>query len=75
MQVDHELSILNEILYMGCTDFLRGSQTWPRVNKTFFMLNSTGHGIQLLIKSKMLKNKDFSGFQILRCCIYHANKC
>ena len=30
---------------------------------------------QLLIKTKMVKNKDFSCFQTLRCCIYHANKC
>ena len=28
---------------------------------------------QMLIKSKMLKN-DFSYFQMLRCCIYHAHK-
>ena len=30
---------------------------------------------QLLIKTKMLKNNDSSFFQILRCCIYHADKC
>ena len=31
--------------------------------------------IQMLIKTKMLKNKDISCFQTLRCCIYRANKC
>ena len=30
---------------------------------------------QLLIKTKMLKNKDFSCFQTIRFCIVHANKC
>ena len=30
---------------------------------------------QLFIKTKMLKNKDCSGFQTLRCCTYSANKC
>ena len=29
----------------------------------------------LAIKTKMLKNKDFSCFQTLRCCIYNASKC
>ena len=31
--------------------------------------------IQMPIKTKMLKNIDFSCFQTLRCCIYHADKC
>ena len=31
---------------------------------------STEHEIQLLIKSKILNNKDL--LQTLRCCIYHA---
>ena len=29
---------------------------------------------QMLIKSKMLKNKDFSCLRIVRCCIYHGHK-
>ena len=29
---------------------------------------------QMLIKFKMLKNNEFSYFQMLRCCIYHAHK-
>ena len=29
----------------------------------------------LLLKSKMLNNKDFSCLQILKCCIYHTYKC
>ena len=49
---------------------------WPQGNKTFFVLDSSEHEIsQMLIKTKMLKNKDFSCFPTLRCCIYHANKC
>ena len=31
--------------------------------------------LQLLIKTKMPENKDFSSFQTLRCCIYHADEC
>ena len=29
---------------------------------------------QLLMKFKMLKNKDITSFLTFRCCIYHANK-
>ena len=47
----------------------------PRGYKTFFMLNSTEHGISTAYKTKMLKNNDLSRFQALRCCIYHDNKC
>ena len=55
---------------------LENNWTWPQgyKYKTFFVLNPTEHGIQMLIKSKMLKNKDLSCFQMLRCCIYHAHK-
>ena len=48
---------------------------WPRAYKTLFMLNSTEHEISTAHKTKMLKIKDVSCFQTLRCCIYHANKC
>ena len=51
----------------------------PEVIKLFFMLNSTEHEISTahkkLIKTKMLKNNEFSCFQTLRCFIYHAYKC
>ena len=30
---------------------------------------------QLLLKTNLLKSKDFFCFQTFRCCIYHANKC
>ena len=40
---------------------------------TFFMLTSTEHEIQLLIKTKMATNKEVSCFKSLKCCIYHAN--
>ena len=39
------------------------------------MLNSTDRGISMAHKTKMLKYKDVSFFQTLRCYIYHANKC
>ena len=39
-----------------------------------FMLNSIEHEISAAHKTEMLKNKEFSCFQTLRC-IYHANKC
>ena len=38
------------------------------------MLNSNEHEISAAHKTKMLKSKDFSWFQTLRCCINHANK-
>ena len=50
-------------------------ESWPPGYKKLFMLNSTEHGISTAHKIIMLKNKDFSYFQTLRCCIYHANKC
>ena len=43
--------------------------------KTFYVLNLTEHEISTAHKTKVLKNKDFSCFQTLRCCIYHAHKC
>ena len=46
----------------------------PRGYKTFFMLNSTDRDILLLIKAKLLTNKEVSWFKSLGCCIYHANK-
>ena len=42
---------------------------------SFFMLNANENEISLAHKkTKMLKNKDFSCFQTLRCCIYQAYK-
>ena len=39
------------------------------------MLNSTEHEISIAHKIYNAENNDFSGFEILRCCIYHAYKC
>ena len=36
----------------------------PRGCTTFFMLNSTGHEFQLIIKTKMLKNDFFFFFKL-----------
>ena len=36
------------------------------------MLNSTEPKFQLLIKTKILTNKEVSCFKSLKCCIYHA---
>ena len=44
--------------------------TWPRGYKACFLLNSTEHEISNAHTTKMLKIKDVSCFQTLRCCIY-----
>ena len=46
----------------------------PEVIKLFSCSTQLSMEFQMLIKSKLLKNKDFSCFQMLRCCIYHAHK-
>ena len=38
------------------------------------MLNLTEHEISTAHKNENAENEDFSSFQTLRCCIYHANK-
>ena len=43
-------------------------------HKNFHTLYLTKHEYSDTHKTKMLKNKDISCFQILICCIYHANK-
>ena len=47
----------------------------PKILNFFSCLTQLRMKFQMLIKLKMVKNKDFSCFQTLRCCIYHANKC
>ena len=44
------------------------------VVKLFSCSTQLSMEFQMLIKYKMLKNNDFSCFQMLRCCIYHAHK-
>ena len=46
----------------------------PQGHKTFFLLILNEHEISTTLKNKMLKNKDFSRFQTLRCCKHYANK-
>ena len=46
----------------------------PEVIKLFLCSTQLSMELQILIKSKMLKNKDVSCLQMLRCCIYHAHK-
>ena len=46
----------------------------PKVIKLFSCSSQLNMEFQMLIKSKMLKNKDFSCVQMLRCCIYHNYK-
>ena len=62
-----------------CLQFRSCSPTgWvdrSRGYKTVFMLNITEHEFQLLIKTKILTNKEVYYFKSLRRCIYHANKC
>ena len=47
----------------------------PEVIKLFSCSTELRMKFQLLIKGKMVKNKGFSCFKTLRCCIYSANKC
>ena len=49
--------------------------TGPKGIKLFSSSTQLNTKLQLLIETKMLKNKDFSCFQTFRCCIYRANKC
>ena len=46
----------------------------PEVIKLISCSTQLSMKFQMLIESKMLKNKDLSCFQPLRCCIYHAHK-
>ena len=54
-------------MWLGSREQMTKALTRPGGYKTCFMLNSTEHGISIVHKSKMLKNKDFSSFQTLRC--------
>ena len=48
--------------------------TWPQFIKLFSCSTQLSTKFQLLIKTKILTNKDVSCFKPLRCGIYHANK-
>ena len=50
-------------------------RTGPKDIKLFSCSTQLSMKFQLLIKAKILTNKEVSCFKILRCCIYHANKC
>ena len=47
----------------------------PEVINLFSCSTQLSMKFQLLIKGKMVKNKDFSCFKTLICCIYPADKC
>ena len=47
----------------------------PEVIKLFTCSTQLNIEFQMLIKTEMLKSKDFSCFQTLIFCIYHAYKC
>ena len=49
-------------------------KTWPRDYKTFSCSSKLSMKFQLLKKHKTQKNKDFSCFKTLICCIYLANR-
>ena len=53
----------------------RGSGPGPDVIKLFSCSTQLSTKFQLLIKTKIPTNNEFSCFKSLRCCIYHANKC
>ena len=50
------------------------SRFGPEVIKLFSCSTQLSMEFQMLIISKLLKNKDCSCFQMLRGCIYHAHK-
>ena len=47
----------------------------PEVIRLFSCSTQLSMKFQLLIKTKILTNKEVSCFKSLRCCINHANKC
>ena len=47
----------------------------PDPEFSFFMLKSNEHEILTAQKSKMMRKNDLYCFKMLRCCIYHADKC
>ena len=47
---------------------------WPEVIELFACPTQLSMKFQLVMKTQMLKYKNFSCFQTLRCCIYHAYK-
>ena len=47
----------------------------PEVIKLFSCSTQLSTKFQLLIKTKILTNKEVSCFKSVRCCIYHAHKC
>ena len=51
------------------------TKTCPEVIKLASCSTQLSINFQLLIKTKMPKNKDFYFFQTVQCCIYHADKC
>ena len=54
-----------------CINF---SSPGPENIKLFQFSTQLSINFQLLIKSKIVKNMDFSSLQTLKCCIYDANK-
>ena len=46
----------------------------PEVIKLFSCSAQLSTKFQLLIKTKILTNKEVSCFKSLKCCIHHANK-
>ena len=53
----------------------RRGQPGPEVIKLFSCSTQLSTKFQLLIKTKILTNKEVSCFKSLICCIYHADKC
>ena len=70
-------------MYLVCSNVYAYSQFYaqsfyisgPEVIKLFSCSTQLSMKFQLLIKSKILTNKEVYCFKSLRCCIYHANKC
>ena len=59
----------------GAPLFTKDIQSGPEVIKLFSCSTQLSMKFQVLIKTKILKNKGIFCFQTLRYCIFHANGC
>ena len=57
------------------SDSITNYMSSPQGYKSFLCSTQLSMKFQVLLKTKILKNKDCSCFQALSCCIYHAINC
>ena len=66
---------LDQSLYLNMLKHKLTTDPGPEVIKLFSCSTQLSTKFQLLIKTKILTNKEISCFKTLRGCINHANKC